>query len=140
MNLSESAVVDGTAEACIDAIADFDSYPAWQSAVKRVTVHTTDPQGRGKVVEFDIDLKVKTVNYSLDYDFTRPGIVSWTYAGGDIQDVTGSYTFAPAGGGVEATYALELELGFYVPGILKKKVQREAMKRSVLELKRRVEG
>jgi len=140
MVLRESAVVGGTAEACIAAIADFDSYPSWQSAVKKVTVHSTDAKGRGKRVEFEIDLKLRAIHYSLDYDFSREGEVSWTYAGGDIEDVSGSYTFEPRGGGVEAVYELELELGFPVPGIIRKKIQREAMKRSVLELKQRVEG
>lgn len=142
MNLRESAIVRGSAAACRDAVADFGSYPEWQSAVKRVTVHSTDSNGRGMLVEFDIDLKVRTVNYSLDYEFVSDDLVRWTYAGGDIRDVSGSYTFKAAGkkSEVEAVYELELDLGFPVPGIIKRRVQKESMRRSVLELKARVEA
>lgn len=141
MNLRESAIVSGTAAACRDAVADFESYPEWQSAVRRVTVRSRAADGRGMLVDFEIDLKVKTVRYSLNYEFVSDELVRWTYAGGDIENVTGSYVFeSRSDTEVEAIYELDLDLGFYVPGIVKKKVQQESMKRSVVELKERVEG
>jgi ribosome-associated toxin RatA of RatAB toxin-antitoxin module len=135
-------MIRGSCARCFAAITDFESYPQWQSAVASVEVRSRDPEGRGREVRFEIDLKLRRVQYSLAYDYTEPTEVRWSYVGGDVKDVTGSYAFRPAPRTelVEATYTLEVDFGFPVPAPIRDRLQREVMRRSVRELKARVEA
>ncbi len=89
-----------------------------------------------------IDLKFRRIRYALLYDYTEPTDIRWSYAGGDLRDVNGSYTFrdTAAPGVVEARYTLDLDVGFPVPALVRDRLQRQAMRRSVRELKARVEA
>lgn len=139
---SHVEIIEGTCAQCFAAITDFVSYPEWQTAVQSVEVRTRDDAGRGREVAFVIDLKLRRIGYALTYEYTEPTEVRWSYAGGDIKDVSGSYTFRPAGSPalVEARYTLEVDFGFPVPGLVRDRLQREVMRRSVRELKTRVEA
>lgn len=75
-------LVDATPQRCFDALLDFESYPDWQAAVKGCEVLSRDGDGRGRRVAFDIDAKVKTVSYTLDYSYEEPHLLSWQYVGG----------------------------------------------------------
>jgi hypothetical protein len=110
--------------------------------VESVDVRSRDQAGRGREVGFVIDLKLRRVRYALIYEYAEPTEVRWRYAGGDVKDVTGSYSFmpTPADGLVEARYKLEVEFGFPAPGLIRDRLQREVMRRSVHELKARVEA
>jgi hypothetical protein len=134
--------IGGGCEACFAAAIDFETYPEWQSLVHAVDVSTTDAAGRGREVEFEVDLKLRVVRYALIYDYTEPHAIRWTYAGGDAKDVTGSYSFRESSrpGVTTARYELEIDLGVPVPPLLRNRLQREFMRRSVRELKARVEG
>ena len=61
---------------------DFGAYPEWQIAVKDCEVQSRDDDGRGRRVEFEIDAKVKTVSYTLDYSYEEPHLLSWRLRGG----------------------------------------------------------
>jgi hypothetical protein len=134
--------IAGTCERCFAAITDFESYPEWQTVVESVEVRDHDPAGRAREVGFVLDLKLRRVRYALIYEYEEPTALRWRYAGGDVKDVSGSYTFHPGRGPglVEACYALEVEFGFPVPAPISNRLQREVMRRSVRELKIRVEA
>jgi hypothetical protein len=123
------------------ASLEYETYPEWQSLVKEVTVHTRDEAGRGREVEFVIDLKLARVRYTLLYDYPDPARITWTYVRGDAKDVCGSYTFSETQrpGVTEARYDLTVTLPVTVPSLIRNRIEREAMKRTVLDLKRRVE-
>jgi ribosome-associated toxin RatA of RatAB toxin-antitoxin module len=127
---------------CFAAITDFESYPEWQTAVEAVEVRSRDAEGRGREVAFVIDLKLRKVRYELVYEYTEPTEVRWSYAAGDVKDVTGSYSFRQTRtpGVVEARYRLEVDFGFPVPSAIRNRLQREVMRRSVRELRARVEA
>lgn len=134
--------ISATCDRCFAAITDFESYPEWQTAVESVDVRSRDAEGRGHEVEFVIDLKLRRVRYSLIYCYTEPTEVRWRYARGDVKDVTGSYSFRETAtpGLIEAQYVLEVDFGFPVPAPIRNRLQREVMRRSVRELKTRVEA
>jgi ribosome-associated toxin RatA of RatAB toxin-antitoxin module len=136
-----SEEIAGTPQQCFAATVDYESYPSWQSVVKAVTVRSRDDAGRGREVEFTIDLRVATVRYALLYEYDEPGLITWTYLDGDAKDVHGSYTFVETGrpGTTEARYDLTVELPVSIPSIVRSRIEREAMRRTVRELKRRVE-
>jgi hypothetical protein len=133
--------IAGDSVACFAAAIDFESYPDWQSLVRSVEVRSTDAAGRAREVEFEVDLKLRRVRYALIYEYTEPSEIRWTYAGGDAKDVTGSYSFLEGrrSGMTTASYTLDIDLGVPVPPLVRNRLQRDFMRRSVRELKRRVE-
>jgi ribosome-associated toxin RatA of RatAB toxin-antitoxin module len=134
-------VIDADPAVCFDAITDYETFPEWQAAVKDVEVLSRDADGRGRDVRFDIDAKVRQVSYTLRYSYEAPHLITWDYVEGDVKSVDGEFTFEDRRDGTTlATYALVIDPGVWLPGPVKKMLTDQVMKRSVEDLKRRVEN
>jgi ribosome-associated toxin RatA of RatAB toxin-antitoxin module len=137
---SFSAVIDATPEECFEAIVDFPRYPSWSSVISSTTVRESHPDGLARIVEFELDMTIRTVRYVLDYRYERPHRLDWEYVEGDIEDVTGTYTFQVEGEGrTVATCEQAVSLGFWIPGPIRRVAEQKALKDSVLEFKAEVE-
>jgi uncharacterized membrane protein len=137
---SHSLVIEAEPAVCFDEITDYETFPEWQAAVKEVDVLTTDAEGVGRDVRFVIDAKVREVSYTLRYSYERPHLVTWEYLEGDVRSVDGDFVFEDQGDGTTlATYSLDIDPGVWLPGRVKKMLTEQVMKRSVEDLKRRVE-
>jgi ribosome-associated toxin RatA of RatAB toxin-antitoxin module len=135
-----SLVIDAEPEACFRAITDYETFPEWQAAVKSVDVLSRDEHGRGRDVRFRIDAKVRQVGYTLRYSYDEPHAITWEYVEGDVRSVDGEYTLEGRGdGSTLATYSLAIDPGMWLPGPVKGMLTGQVMKRSVEDLKRRVE-
>ncbi len=125
---------------CFDAITDYDSFPAWQRAVKDVEVLSRDRAGRGKEVAFEIDAKLRTVRYTLDYSYEEPHHVTWAFVEGDPKDVDGELVLEEGGDGVTlATYSLGIDPGMWLPGPVVSLLNEQVMQGALEDLKARVE-
>jgi uncharacterized membrane protein len=134
-------VIGGSPQACFDALTDYDTFPDWQQSMKTVEVVSRDKQGRGSEVAFEIDAIVRQISYRLQYHYEEPHRITWDYLGGDIKSVDGEYVFEDNGDGTTlATYALALDPGVWLPGPIAGKLREQVMKRSMEELKQRVEA
>jgi uncharacterized membrane protein len=134
-------VIEGTPSQCFDALVQYESFPSWQRAVKSVDVRSRDSDGRGKEVEFEIDAKLKSIRYVLDYSYEAPHLVTWSYVEGDVKDVDGEFVLEDQGDGTTlATYALRLDPGLWMPGRLASMLNEQVMQGAMEDLKRRVEG
>lgn len=139
--LTQSEEVGAPPTACFAQLVDMERYPEWQSAVRTVEIRTRDRAGRPEVVRFEIDLHVRRVSYTLRYTHEPPHRLTWTFVEGDVADISGSYLLEPLGHDrTRATYALAVDLGRAVPGLLVRRTGAAAMRRSILELKSRVEA
>ena len=135
--------IGGPPTACFDAVVDFESYPAWQSLVREARVLEFDDQGRGVVVETEVEAKIRTFRYVLRYAYDEPTHVTWDLVEGDVRSVEGEYVFEPSGGKTMATYRLAVDLGRFgrmVPGDMKRKATEHLMSTTISELKVRVES
>jgi ribosome-associated toxin RatA of RatAB toxin-antitoxin module len=142
MNWAEHSVeIDGSAEECFDAIVDYESFPKWQKAVEKVEVLERDRDNLGKAVHLYVIAKGRRVDYTLEYHYDRPARIWWDFAGGNgVRDVDGEYTFSDAGGGrTRATYKLGVDPGLPIPGAIAKRIHKQALTRSVEDLKEEVE-
>jgi uncharacterized membrane protein len=134
-------VIEAPPRQCFDALLDYESFPEWQRAVKDTEVVTRDSEGRGKQVAFEIDAKVRSIRYTLDYSYEEPHLVSWRYVDGDVRDVDGELVLEDQGDGTTlATYALRLDPGVWLPGRLATMLSEQVMQGAMEDLKRRVEG
>jgi ribosome-associated toxin RatA of RatAB toxin-antitoxin module len=138
---THSLLIEANPRSCFDAITDYSTFPEWQTAVKQVHVLSTDEAGRGQDVRFEIDAKVRQVAYTLRYSYQEPHLITWDYVDGDVKSVDGEFEFEDQGdGSTLATYSLTIDPGVWLPGPVKKMLTDQVMKRSVEDLKRRVEN
>jgi uncharacterized membrane protein len=134
-------VIDGSPQACFDALTNYDTFPDWQQSIKTVDVVSRDKEGRGSEVAFQIDAIVRQISYRLQYHYEEPHRITWDYLGGDIKSVDGEYVFEDNGDGTTlATYQLALDAGVWLPGPIANTLREQVMKRSMDELKTRVEA
>ncbi len=125
---------------CFKVIVDFEAYPSWSTAVEHAAILERDDAGIGRVVEFRIDMRVKSIRYVLEYAYRKPQELTWRSIDGDIESVEGRYDFRKLGPKTtEITCHQTIALGFWVPGPLRKMAERTALKQSVLEFKEEVE-
>jgi uncharacterized protein YndB with AHSA1/START domain len=136
-----SLVIQADPATCFEAITQYETFPEWQGAVKDVEVLSRDADGRGRDVRFHIDAKVREVTYTLRYAYERPHLITWDYLDGDVKSVDGEFVFEDRRDGTTlATYSLVIDPGVWLPGPVKKVLTDQVMKRSVEDLKRRVEN
>jgi hypothetical protein len=137
---SFSTPIEAPADLCYAAIADFDAYPSWSSPITQIAVLDRHPDGFANRVEFFLDMKLRTVRYILEYTWSPPHQLDWTYGGGDLEDIVGSYIFEPIDPRrTNATCSQAVALGFWVPGILRRTLEATALRQSVLEFKAEAE-
>jgi uncharacterized membrane protein len=125
---------------CFAAIVDFERYPEWSSAVTEARIVERDRAGIGRVVEFHMDAKIKTLRYVLEYQHKKPAQLTWRSIDGDIESIEGIYRFRKLDPKrTEATCRQEITLGFWLPGPLRRLAERTALSQSVHEFKAYVE-
>ncbi|WP_029433768.1 SRPBCC family protein [Blastococcus sp. URHD0036] len=138
---TQSIVVEAPAADVMAVIADFDAYPTWVAAAKRVEVVETGPDGRAKRVHFVLDAGAVKDDYVLDYTWEDDRRVSWTLVKGQMQKrQEGSYTLVESGGRTDVTYAITIDLSIPMLGMIKRKAEKVILDTALKELKKRVEG
>jgi ribosome-associated toxin RatA of RatAB toxin-antitoxin module len=121
---------------CFAIITDFDKYPQWFSAIEHTQVLSRWPDGLAKRVEYRIDMKLKSIRYVLEYTYDKPTRLDWKSVDGDVEAIAGSYLFEKLGPKrSRVTCRQAVSLGFWVPGPLRKIMERHALQQSVLEFK-----
>lgn len=137
----QQVVIEGSPQACFDALTDYDEIASWQSTVRSCEVVSRDAAGRGQVVDWEIDAKVRSVSYRLEYSYEPPHWIGCRYLDGDVRDLDAEYIFEDRGdGSTLATFSLRVDPGTWVPGKVVDVLNDQVMKRSLEDLKRRVEA
>ena len=140
-SVKDSIDVRATAEQVFEVAADFAAYPDWNANIKKVEVKETDSEGRGTKVWYQVDAKVKTVSYTLAYDYSdAPRSFSWDLLDGDVKELNGSYTFDEFDDVTEVVYETAVDPGFPIPKMLKRQAQRAIVRGALEDLKKRVES
>jgi uncharacterized membrane protein len=135
-----SVEIEAPQAQCFAAILEFERYPEWSSAVESARILERDKAGVGRIVEFHIDMKLRSVRYVLQYAYKEPTELTWKSIDGDVESIEGRYRFRKLGPTrTEATCRQEIALGFWLPGPLRALAERSALKQSVTEFKAHVE-
>jgi len=137
---SHIEIVRAPIELCFDTIVDFPCYPDWFSAITSATVLDAD-KARGRwTIEYKLNMIVKTISYTLAYEGKRPNALDWKLVRGDVKDIQGSYRYVELEPGVtEATCTQGVDVGFWIPGPLRRGFEKTALVDSVREFKKAAE-
>jgi ribosome-associated toxin RatA of RatAB toxin-antitoxin module len=134
-----SEVINASQDDLVKALLDFESYPEWQSGMLECTVKERDDEGRGSLIEMYVDAKIKKIRYTTRYTYDLDnGRFGFDLVDGDLKECTGRYVFTPKDGGTEVSIDITTEIGFFVPGPMKKLIKDQSMKNSMRDLKKRV--
>jgi coenzyme Q-binding protein COQ10 len=91
-----------------DVIADYGRYPEFVPNVKSCRARRT---GSTVDVDFELDLGVKTIRYTLRHVEERPRRVSWSLVASDWMKVSnGSWELFPEGDKTRARYTVEIQI------------------------------
>lgn len=133
--------VNAPVDAIFEVATDFAHYPDWNPDIKEVEVKETDSQGRAVKVWFKVDARVKTVTYTLGYDYSdAPERFSWELIDGDVKELSGSYSFDEFDDVTEVEYETSIDPGFKLPGFLKRQAEKQIVRGALNDLKKRVES
>lgn len=131
-----SAEVEASITQCFKTLVDFDAYPDWSSPIQSAKVLERYPNKLARLVEFELDMKLRTVRYVLEYEYEKPHRLVWQSCDGDVESVQGAYTLEKIGAKkTRVTCRQKIILGFWVPGPIRSLIERSALKQSVLEFK-----
>ncbi len=138
----KTIVIDCNIEKCYQAICDIETYPQWQDPIKNVSILDRDSENRPCIVEFDLQILMKKINYTLHYYYDKENYsLTWDYVGGDLKNIEGSYVFEEIENEkTSATCAFSVELGVWIPKTVMKKLKDVSMLDSMKALKKRAES
>jgi ribosome-associated toxin RatA of RatAB toxin-antitoxin module len=135
------AEIDATPQQCFDLLTDYERLPEWQGAVRSAAILERDEQGRGAVVEYEVDARVKTVRYRLRQIYDEPRRLASEYLGGDFRDFSGEWRFVPVDDGrTRAELDLQIDPGRFVPGPVRGVIADAVMRRALRDLKTHLEA
>jgi carbon monoxide dehydrogenase subunit G len=127
----------------METITDFESYPDWVDGIRSAEVRERDEEGRATRVAYEFSAMGFDAAYTLAYRYEKDGRgVRWTTeeTSGAVKDIEGEYGLDPLNGDTEVTYRLSVQLGVSLPGFLKRRADKQAIKTALEGLKKRVEG
>jgi len=134
--------VDAPPERCYALMTDYERIPSRQGAVRSIHVLERDAEGRGSVLEYEVDAKVRVVRYRLRQVYEEPRRLSSEYLGGDFRDFSGEWRLEPRdhGSRTHAELDLAIDPGRFVPGPLRGVIADAVMRTALRDLKRYVES
>lgn len=130
-----STVACATPDDCFAVLIDFDSYPRWASAVRRSEVVARSREGLPRHVQFEIEVARRRFRYRLAFHYVPPVRASWSMIDGDLASINGAYQFEETAGGVVVSCTQAIDVGFWIPELIRRPLEQRALRRSVDEFR-----
>jgi coenzyme Q-binding protein COQ10 len=107
--VSKEMVVDVTVEEFWKVVADYEAYSGFVPSVKKTRVVRTE---KGvKDVEYEVDLGVKTIKYTLRHLEHAPTKMTWSLLKGDMMKISnGAWELSNHAGKTLARYTVEVQV------------------------------
>lgn len=138
---SHTEVVRAPIALCFETLVDFASYPDWFRVISSATIEHSDPGAQRWTVRYELDAILKTITYTLAYEGTRPDRLTWKMTTGDLAAIEGCYELVELEPGLtEATCTQAIDIGMWVPGIVRRPFESSAVQDSVREFKKAAEA
>lgn len=99
-----------------------------------------EESNRGKVVEFNAGTMGLSISYTLKYTYDEPESVSWVSVAGGVKSIVGQYKMTPLETGrTLVRYRLDVDVGFGIPGPVRKAATNLVIGSALPDLKRYLE-
>jgi len=141
---AKEIVIAAPIEKLYGVIVDYPRYPEFVPGIRSCKVRDA---GAEKQVEYELDLGVKTIRYTLRMLEVRPRQVSWSLVKGDWMKVSnGSWELTPEGDATRARYTVEVVVAKppLVPQAIVDKISEEltrvSLPRTLEAFRKRAEG
>ncbi len=107
--VTREIVVAVPPEKLFDVIGDYDRYAEFVPGVKGCRVKSRGQAGVD--VEYELDLGVKRIKYTLRHVEERPRKVTWSLVSGEWMKVSnGGWELSPEGSGTRARYTVDIQI------------------------------
>ena len=132
--------INASAERFYEILADFEKYPEFLDEMKGARL-VRDRGENAWEVEFDLDLGIKQVKYTLALKGDPPHELSWTLLDGEMMKANnGGWQIVETGPErIRVTYSLELGLKMWVPGAVLRKLEQTSLDNTLKAFKARAE-
>lgn len=134
-----SIEINAEPDEILAVVTDIEAYPDWMPAFKEARILETDDEGRPASAEFVVDARIRTLHYTLKYEYAD-NRVSWKKTDGDVKEIKGSYALEPNDSATTVTYEYEIDPGFPVPGFLVKQGVKMMVSSALNDLKKQAES
>jgi ribosome-associated toxin RatA of RatAB toxin-antitoxin module len=95
-------------ERFFEVVVDYERYPEFVPGIKGCRVKVKGPP---RQVEYELDLGLKRIRYTLRHEEKKPSRVEWTLVTGEMMKVSnGSWELEDLGGRTRARYAVEIQI------------------------------
>jgi ribosome-associated toxin RatA of RatAB toxin-antitoxin module len=106
--VSKEMVVAVSLKSFYELVIDYERYPEFVPGVKACRVRKV---GKEKHVEYEVDLGIRKIRYTLRHAEEPPRRVSWSLVGGEMMKVSnGSWVLSDADGRTRAVYTVEVQI------------------------------
>jgi hypothetical protein len=138
---SHTEVVRAPIDVCFATLVDFGKYPETFRVITSAKVTSCDEPACRWEVDYELDAILKTVRYTLAYEGEKPNHLKWTMTKGDLAAIEGKYELVELEPGLtEATCTQSIDVGMWVPGIVRRAFESSAVQDSVREFKAAAEA
>jgi ribosome-associated toxin RatA of RatAB toxin-antitoxin module len=128
------------AEAAFNALTEFERLPEWQRALHRCVVLDRHPDGLGRDVRYEADVRIRRVTYTLRHTYERPNRIFSEYVEGDFRRFEGDWSLTDLDGGrCKARLWLRIDPGLPLPGRIVRMLQGRVLNTAVEELRTHLE-
>jgi len=152
-SVEKDVVVARKAADVFDVVCAFDAYPQWVTGLQKVEVLERDEtDGIGRLARFTAGAMGLSVCYTLSYNVlirdpaaTAAGLpdytLSWTSVAGGVKSIVGQYDLTSLdGASTKVAYRLDVDVGFKMPGILRRTATSLVIGAALPDLKRHLEA
>lgn len=137
---SHTEVVRAPIDLCFDTLVDFAQYPKWFRVISAAKIEEADADACRWRVRYELDAILKTITYTLSYEGEKPHRLTWKATAGDLKAIEGEYLLVELEPGLtEATCTQAIDVGMWVPGIVRRAFEQSAVRDSVVEFKKAAE-
>jgi coenzyme Q-binding protein COQ10 len=106
--ITKEITIDVAIERFFDLLVDYQRYPEF---VPNLIQCRVIPAEKYKDVEYQLDLGIRRIRYTLRHLEERPVRIRWSLVGGDLMKVSnGSWELDDLGGRTRARYSVEIQV------------------------------
>lgn len=137
---SHETTLSASPEEAFAVMTEYDALPDWQGPLRRCTVRCRYDDGLAREVEYEVDVKIRRVRYTLRHVYDPPREIDSDYVGGDFDCFEGRWRFERNGDGTtRARFDLRIDPGLPIPGRIQRMLNERVLRSAVEDLRKRLE-